>query len=180
MNKHEKFLEFNGKTIFFLSKDGMYWVNLRSLAVSLGLEYTRTFKNAKKDPIIGPALAIQPMQVPGKGGFQLRNVTCIPEYLVYGWIFSIQSESKDLIEYKRTCYKLLYDHFHGTITNRKELLLERTRLDTSIYDLTQSMKEDDEKFKHLQELRNKRKTISTQLNSIDKELIDQPELFTGE
>jgi len=117
------------------------------------------------------------MQVSKNGKSQLRNVTCIPEEFVYGWIFSLRSDSEELTQYKRTCYRLLYNHFHGTITNRKELLLQRTELDKQIGELKQSLKEEDEKYKQLQELQNRRKTVSTQLNSIDKELIKQPELF---
>jgi len=72
----------------------------------------------------------------------------------------------------------LYNHFHGTITNRKELLLERNQIDNQIGALRESLKKEDAKYKELQELRNKRKTLSTQLNSFDKELIKQPELFS--
>lgn len=177
MKTHQKFLEFNGKKIIFLSVDGTYWIALKPICEALNIEYTRSFKNVKNDPILGPALAKQPMQVSKNGKSQVRNVTCIPEEFVYGWIFSINSESKELTEYKRTCYRLLYNHFHGTITNRKELLLQRTGLDNQIAELKQSLKEEDENYKRLKELENRRKTISTQLNSIDKELVMQPELF---
>jgi predicted RNase H-like HicB family nuclease len=177
MESHQKFLEFKGKVISFLNKDGGYWISLPSLCEALNIDANRYYKNAKKDPILGPALAIQPVQVSKNGNSQLRNVTCIPEYLVYGWLFSVKSESPELIEYKKTCYELLYNHFHGTITNRKELLLKRKNLDEAIFEVKQSLKEEDEKYKRLQELQNRRKTISTQLNSIDKELINQPELF---
>lgn len=177
MKTHQKFLDFNGKNIVFLNVDGTYWIALKPICEALNIEYTRSFKNAKNDPILGSELAVQPMQVSKNGKSQVRNVTCIPEQFVYGWIFSLRSDSEELTEYKRTCYKLLYSHFHGTITNRKELLLQRTDLDKQIGELKQSLKEEDEKYKQLQELQNRRKTVSTQLNSIDKELIKQPELF---
>lgn len=118
MNTHDNFLKFNDKLILFTTVDSVTWIGLRSLCDALKIEYTRSFKNAKKDRIIGPALAIQPMQVPGNATIQVRNVTCIPEFLVYGWLFSIHSENEELWSYKATCYKLLFDHFHGTIGNR--------------------------------------------------------------
>ena len=92
-------------------------------------------------------------------------------------LFSINSTSEELLAYQETCYELLYNHFHGTITNRKELLIQRTELDKQIGELKQSLLEKDQKYIQLQELEYKRKTVSTQLNSIDKELIKQPELF---
>lgn len=179
MNTHEKFLEFNGKNIVFLSVEGTYWVALKPILDALNMDADRSIKTMKKDPILAPERAIQPVQVSKNGKNQLRNMTCLPEKYIYGWIFSLRSDSKELTEYKKTCYNLLYNYFHGTITNRKELLLERSQLDTEIHTLKISLKEEDIKYKQLQELQNKRKTVSTQLNSIDKELIKQPELFTG-
>ena len=177
MNTHQKFLSFNGKNIIFLNVDGTYWIALKPICKALNINADRSYRNVKKDPILGPACAIQHMQVGEKGNNQLRKMTCIPEKYVYGWIFSLRSDSEELNKYKETCYNLLYDHFHGTITNRKELLLQRKEIDTQIHTLKESLKEEDVKYKQLQELQNKRKTVSTQLNSIDKELIKQPELF---
>ena len=179
MKTHEKFLEFNGKRIVFLSKDGTYWIALKPICEALNIEYSRSFKNIKKDPILEPALAIQPMQVSKNGRKQGRKMTCIPEKYIYGWIFSLRSDSEELNEYKKTCYDLLYSHFHGTITNRKELLIKRKSLDTDIHNLKENLKDQDSQYKQLQELQNQRKTISTQLNSIDKELIKQPDLFAS-
>ena len=53
----ERFLQFNGKTLLFLAKDGTNWIALKPICEALGIEYTRTFKNVSADPIIGPALA---------------------------------------------------------------------------------------------------------------------------
>lgn len=104
-------------------------------------------------------------------------MTCLPEKYIYGWLFSLRSDSPELIEYKRTCYELLYNHFHGTITNRKELLLERNKIETKIFQIKQELEEKDEKYNELGELQSKRKQLSSLLNNIDKELIKQPELF---
>ena len=177
MNTHQKFLEFNGKKIIFLSVDGTYWIALKPICEALNINSDRAYQNVKNDPILGSEHAVQHVQVENNGIIQGRKMTCIPEQFVYGWIFSLRSDSDELTEYKRTCYKLLYKHFHGTITNRKELLLQRNELDTQIHTIKQSLKEEDEKYKQLQELQNRRKTVSTQLNSIDKELVKQPELF---
>jgi hypothetical protein len=177
MNTHQKFLEFNGKNIVFLKVDGSYWIALKPICEALNIEYTRSFKNAKNDPILGPVLAKQPMQVSKNGKNQVRNMTCIPEQFVYGWIFSLRSDSEELTQYKRTCYQLLFNHFHGTITSRKELLVQRRDVDTEIHKLTQSLKDNDEKYKQLQKLRQERKAISAQLNSMDSKIVKDPEMF---
>jgi hypothetical protein len=100
-----KFLEFNGKTIYFLSKDGDYWVAIKPICEALKLEYTRQFKNIKEDDILGQLLAEQPMV--GADG-RTRKMTSLPEFYIYGWLFSIQSASKDLRKYKWECYRVLY------------------------------------------------------------------------
>tara|TARA_R110002050_G_scaffold243066_1_gene379388 strand:+ start:11542 stop:12081 length:540 start_codon:yes stop_codon:yes gene_type:complete len=179
MKTQQKFLEFNGKNIVFLDVEGTYWIALKPILDALEMDADRSIKRMKKDPILGPARSIQTVQVPENSENQGRNMTCLPEKYIYGWIFSLRSDSSALTEYKKTCYDLLFDHFHGTITSRKELLMQRQEIDDQIHHLKKSLKEEDAKFKQLQLLQSKRKTLSTQLNTIDKELVKQPELFKG-
>lgn len=160
----------------FLNVDGTYWIVLKPILEALNMDADRSLKTLKKDPILGPERSIQPVQVSKNGKSQVRNMTCIPEEFIYGWIFSLRSDSEELTEYKRTCYRLLYNHFHGAITNRKDLLIERRTIDEEIIELKNELRENDAKYKQLQELQNKRKTLSTQLNSIDKEIVNQTEM----
>lgn len=178
MNNHQKFLEFNGKTITFLSVDGTYWIALKPICEALKVDVRRSRELAKNDPILGSVVSDQALQVAKNGRKQLRKVTCLPEQYIYGWLFTLQSKSPELARYKKTCYELLYNHFHGTITNRKELLIERSAVDTELHEIKKQLREsDDEKLKRLRDLKSKRKLISTQLNTIDKELVEQPSLF---
>lgn len=177
MNTHQKFLEFNGKNIVFLKVDGSYWIALKPILDALKMDADRSIKTLKNDPILGPERSIQPVQVSKNGKKQLRNMTCLPEKFIYGWIFSLRSESKELIEYKKTCYNLLYNHFHGTIINRKELLVRRSDVITEIYNLKKSLKDNDASYKKLQKLVQERKAISAQLNSMDSKIVKDPKMF---
>jgi hypothetical protein len=170
-NKIESFLKFNDELILFLNKDGVYWISLPSLCQALKIDASRSYKNAKSDPIIGPALAIQPVQVPGKAGIQLRKVTCIPEFLVYGWIFSVNSDSPELLEYKRECYKLLYDHFHGLIAGRKDLLIEKAIIQKEESELMLALLQD-ERYTRLDKLRRQKKSIVSKLSQNDQSVIE--------
>ena len=58
---------------------------------------------------------------------KLRKMVCLPEFFIYGWIFSIQSQNEDLQTYKLECYRVLYEHFHGTIGGRKDLLKQKAQ-----------------------------------------------------
>lgn len=174
MKPHQKFLEFNGNNIIFLNIEGVYWIAIRPICEALKINTSRAYIQLKSDPILGPSHAIQHVQVSKNGSSQLRKMTCIPEKFIYGWIFSLRSDNPELTEYKRTCYELLYNHFHGTITNRKELLLKRNEIDTEIHTLKRSLKEQDENYKVLQNLQTQRKSVSTLLNSMDKTVIKEP------
>jgi len=177
MNKHEKFLEFNGKNIVFISVEGFYWIAIKPICDALNIDADRSIKNIKIDPILAPEWSKQTIQVSKNGKKQLRNVTCIPEKFIYGWIFSLRSDSKELTEYKKTCYNLLYNHFHGTITNRKELLIERIDVDTEMHTIKRNLQEFDAQYKRLETLQTKKKVLNNQLNTIDKELVKAPQLF---
>lgn len=176
MKKHENFLKFNGKTITYLSKNGNYWIPIKPILEALNMDSDRSIKTLKNDPILGSVRSVQTVQVANNGIIQGRKMTCIPEKFVYGWIFSLRSDSKQLIEYKRTCYELLYNHFHGTITNRKELLLERQALDAEINQIRSNIKSD-ERSVELRKIEYQRRKLSEALNKNDAENIRQTAMF---
>jgi hypothetical protein len=178
MNKHEKFLEFNGQAINILNKDGEYWIPVRPIINALKLTASRSIKRLKNDPILGPACAVLPTQVGQNGQKQRRKMTCLPEKYIYGWVFSLQSPNPDLIEYKRACYDLLFNHFHGAITGRKEVIQERVATDQEIAEAKKALAEVPE-FKALRELENKRRMLSRSLNSMDNEVVSQFTLELG-
>lgn len=174
MKKHEKFLEFNNNKIFFLNADGVYWIALKPILDALNLDADRYIKKTKRDTFFGTCWDTLSVQVENNGIIQGRNMVCLPEKYIYGWICILNSDSKELNAYKETCYSLLFDHFHGTITNRKELLINRDFLDTQIHDIKTSLKEQDEKYIELQKLEVERKQVNNQLNSMDKEIVKEP------
>ena len=170
----ERFLEFNGRTLLFLAKNGIYWIAIKPVCEAIGVEYTRVFKNIKGDPVLGPALAIQPMQVPGN---QVRNMTCLPEYLVYGWLFSIQSDSKGLLDYKIKCYEVLFNHFHGSMTSRKKLIGRKANVRQQLAVLESSLRSNEE-FKSWENLKAEEARIGKALKEIDLiDLNEQLKLF---
>ena len=134
MSNHTNFLEFNNNKIFFLNADGTYWIALKPILDSLNLESDRYLKRTKRDHFFSTRLDTMSIQVENNGIFQGRNMVCLPEKYIYGWICILNSDSKELVAYKETCYSLLYNHFHGSITGRKEFLIERRDLDTEILD----------------------------------------------
>jgi hypothetical protein len=150
---------------FFVGKR-VYWVALKPVCEALNVEYTRIFKNVKADPILGPALAIQPMQISGDD--QVRQMVCLPEFLIYGWIFSIKSSSKELILYKQECYKALFEYFHGAITARKELIKEKASIQKERLALESELRST-VTFNRFEQLKASEARIGIQLKKLDNE-----------
>lgn len=177
MKTHEKFLEFNNNKILFLNSAGVYWIALKPILDALNLDADRYIKKTKRDAFFGTCWDTMSVQVENNGIIQGRKMICLPEKYIYGWICILNSNSKELNEYKETCYSLLYNHFHGTITNRKELLLEKKDVDSQLHHLRGQLKEKDEAFQKLQQLEVKKKQLTKQLASMDEQIIKQPEIF---
>lgn len=134
----KKFLEFNGKSIYFLAKDGQNWVALKPICESLNVNWNRQFQNLKEDDFLGQLFAEQ--QMVGADG-RIRKMISLPEKWVYGWLFSIRSESTELKNYKVKCYELLYDYFRGAMTERLQLLRVKTSAELKLERLIQQQKE---------------------------------------
>jgi prophage antirepressor-like protein len=160
-------LEFNGKNITVIHNEGKWWVAIKPICDALEVEYTRTFKNLKEDEILGQLLAEQPM-VASDG--RTREMLCLPEKFIYGWLFSIRSESPALKKYKLVCYDILYNHFHGALTGRIETLTERVDLDMQIIDLQDQLLQS-EQFLKIQELKKRKTQLGKRLRELDAELV---------
>jgi len=167
MKNLDKFLEFNGNKISILRSDGTWWVAVKPICEALNVNYNRAYQNLNSDPILSQLFAKQ--QTVGADN-KIREMVCLPERYVYGWLFSLRSDSSDLLEYKRKCYDILYDHFHGTMTGRMEALAEKTEADLRIEELEEALL-DSEEYKEIQELKKKKTALNKRLRQLDTDLI---------
>ena len=148
MEKHEKFLDFNGRKVFFLNADGQWWIALKPICEALGVDYEAQRKRLKRDPILAQLPSDQTV-VAADG--KPRMMVCLPEEFIYGWLFTIESKDENLVRYKRDCYHLLFQHFRGVMIGRTEAIRERV---LAMKEMEQIRKElsADERYKRLQEL----------------------------
>lgn len=163
----KKVLDFNGKEILFTLVNGEYWIAIKPLCEALDLEYTRQFKNIKSDKILNQLLAKQPTTGADKKTY---NMACLPEKYIYGWLFSIRSNSQILEDYKLKCYDLLYNHFSGTIIQRSKRLGERQLLKNEIAELEMELLNTDA-YKQLQDKKKRISQLTKDLNKSDKDLL---------
>lgn len=167
----EKFLEFNGKRIAVLLADGSWWVAIRPICEALEVNYNRAYQNLQSDEILSDVFAKQQTH---DSINRLQEMVCLPEKYVYGWLFSLRSDSEGLVEYKRKCYDVLFDHFHGALTGRMTALTERSQTDLEIIELEEKMKEKllaSEEYQRILELKAKQKQIAKKLKDLDTELL---------
>lgn len=166
MKNLEKFLEFNGKRISVLSSDGQWWVAIRPICDALGVDYHAQYKNLQEDEILSQLLS---KQTTVGADNKAREMVCLPERYTYGWLFSIRSDSADLIQYKRKCYDILYDHFHGALTARLNTLSQRDGIAMRILELEEKL-EQSEEYQEIQKLKKLKTETNKALNRLDVEL----------
>lgn len=167
-NEIKKFLEFNGKAVYFLAKGGTWWVAIKPICEALNIDFDRQKRTVKADPILIKEVSLQTL--PTTGGMQ--KFLCLPERFIYGWLFSVKSDSKQLQDYKRECYNLLFDHFHGSITSRETLIRAKAQEDRMQKHLENLLATNDH-FQLLQRVRNTKKVISKKLAALDSEIFNE-------
>lgn len=162
----ERFLEFNGKKISVISSDGTWYIAIRPICESLNVDYHSQYKSIQRDEILSQLLS---KQTTVGADNKMREMVCLPEKFIYGWLFSIQSDSPELREYKLQCYEVLFDHFHGTMTARMTILTEQDTIATQIAELQTALLQTDE-YKKIVELKKRKSETTKELNQLDRDL----------
>jgi hypothetical protein len=171
----EKFLEFNGKVIYFLAKDGKYWIAIKPICEALKINFSRQLRTIKADKTLKAEWSLQTMQV---GNDQLRKYACLPEFFVYGWLFQIKSSSEELHKYKWECYRILFEHFHGKITSRETIISQKTK-DELEYDKIIAEFRTTPAGQRAFELERKKRVYNSALKELDDEIkLNQLPLFS--
>lgn len=159
----EKILNFNDREISLVLADGQWWVAVKPVCEALGVDYLAQYKNLQEEEILGQLLSNQTIVAADK---RERKMVCIPEMFVYGWLFSIRSDSPGLRQYKVECYRALYTHFHGRFSQ----LIERMRIDDEKAELELRLASNED-YQKLMALEERRKKIAPALKKMDAELL---------
>lgn len=163
---YKNFLEFNGRNIYTLANDGVSYVALKPICESLNVNWQAAHKRLLEDKILSELSSEQTIVAADN---KLRKMSCLPERYVYGWLFSLNSQSEELEAYKLKCYDLLYDYFHGAMTARLSELRVKSDAEVRIEQLKAALLETPE-YKELQEEQAKVKNQGKVLKQLDIEL----------
>jgi hypothetical protein len=162
-----KTLKFNGKAISLIMADGSWYVAVKPICELLNVDYIQQFKNLKTEDVLGGVLC---KHTTHDSSGRRQEMVCLPERYIYGWLFSIKSDSSELKEYKLKCYDVLYNHFHGQLTFRYNVLCEKTETLSEIEALENKLKNSPE-VQRLAELKAKRKNCDKTLSDWDTDLL---------
>jgi hypothetical protein len=174
-NTIEKFLEFNGKVIYFLAKDGQYWIAIKPICEALSVNYDRQYKNLKAHAVFNQLYAIQHMVGADN---RLRKMVSLPEQYIYGWLFTINSDNVGLAAYQRECCDILFQHFHGKITSRETLIGKKTKLQLEHEKLVASFRNTPD-GQRAYEIERTIRLCNASLKELDKEIeLNQLPLFS--
>ena len=191
MEAQLKTLLWQDSPIYYIeAPDGINLVLIRPLCEALGVDADRQIRDLKIDEMLASEVSEQTTQVPNHG--QSRSWVCLPEEFIYGWIFGIklsntmQPETKaNLTAYKRECYDILYQHFHGAIKRAQREVTRKANNAAEIARLRQRIESNSpEEFQRLRELEGENKRIGNPLErlqnvqyrlDLDKALAEQPE-----
>jgi hypothetical protein len=170
MNKQvKKFLEFNGKAIIFIDIQGQYWVALKPICEAFGVNFDRQYKNLKRSKLWVQLYAIQPMIGADN---RSRNMVALPEMYVYGWLMSINSDVELFHHYQIECCKILYNHFRGSITQRDEILMQKSHAIRELRTLKEELN-NDPKFLRMCELQGAIMRSGIEIKNIDQRQVEQ-------
>ena len=173
MQNQLKTLDFQGSPIYYLeSADGINLVLISPLCNLLGVKADHHIEKLKDDEILGPEHRVHGVQVPGDT--QARSYVCLPEEFIYGWLFGIQltntmkPETKaNLTAYKRECYDVLYQHFHGAIKRAQREVTRKANNAAEIARLRARIEANSpEDFQRLRELEADNKRIGNPLERL--------------
>lgn len=147
-------IQLREKEVYYLRENGENFVLIRPICEAFELDADRQIRNLKDDEFLAPEVSEQTTQVPTD--IQRRAHTCLPEKLIYGWLMGIKftntmsAETKAyLTAYKRECYEVLYNHFHGRFSEADRLLKEKALVQKEINELRTKLLNQSDIYKQL-------------------------------
>jgi hypothetical protein len=176
MKTNKSLLKFDGRYLPYAVIDETVYIAIRPICDAIGVEYSRQYKKVKKDRILSRALYICTMRDPEK---KLRKYIALPERYIYGWLFTINTNSDALYEYKVKCHDVLHYYFRGKLAERRQILQEKTKVKIQMSHIRDKLKANED-YQQLNKLQGRHLNLANMLKEIDEEeSLKQLELFNG-
>lgn len=127
-------VDFNGQSLFTFEEKGNRYTAMKPICENIGLDWNGQFQRIKRDGVLSATMCV--INIVAQDG-KSRDMVCLPIQYLNGWLFGVDEKRvnpsiKDrLIEYKKECYQVLYDYWHGKTTespNRFSTVSDRKHL----------------------------------------------------
>ncbi|MBD5184467.1 MAG: hypothetical protein HDS97_06215 [Bacteroidales bacterium] len=134
----------NGIEISSVEKDGEFFVPVKPICQAIGIDFSSQIARVKESPLIAPTMVV--ITTVGADN-RTREMVCIPERFVYGWLASIKpgkvspEARENVIRYQTECYEILYNHFHRKAFRDETLTQMEIQQRKVVEELNQQKKE---------------------------------------
>ena len=120
-------VDFHDDPIFTIQREDGVFVAIKPIVDAIGLDWSAQKRRLARDTILAEGRVI--ITLPSLGGPQ--ETVCLRLELVHGWLFTIDDGHirrpdvlAKVLTYKRECYRVLFEHFHGKAQATAEELAE--------------------------------------------------------
>lgn len=113
-------IDFHGHPLYTFEQNGQVYVVMKPIAEALGLEWSAQYRRILRDEVLSVVAIMATQVLPGDD--QIREVMALPIDFMNGWLFGITASKirleyrEPLIQHKRECYRVLFEHWHGKQT----------------------------------------------------------------
>lgn len=161
----------NGVEISAVVENGEYYLPIKPICEAIGVDYPTQYRKLQDDPIFSSTVGLRPTIGADN---RIREMACLPLKYVYGWLFTINPNNvspdarEKVIEYRRECYEVLYDHF--TRASKRQIEVNEAEI--------KQLKIINDALAQQKELRSVIKAAEAELSKIRASRLDnQPSLF---
>lgn len=189
-------VKFNGAQIPYAVVEGKYFIPIHPICHALKLDGKHHVRSLKIDPILGGEVCVHTLL---DSNSHRQKMACLPERLIYFWLASIKETNTmseqtklNLRRYKIECCNVLYEHFHGRLIKRVQLLTNNSALNQEIKELESLVenssiskqielllqeKRSSKEYIRLEELKKQRSVNRSNLTKLDTAVSQQLSLF---
>jgi hypothetical protein len=157
-------IQVRDQDVYYVKVDGRNLVLIRPICDVFGIDADRQIRDLKTDEILSGEVSEQTTRLPHDD--RKRPYTCLPEAFIYGWLMSIKfsnTMSDDtkayLIAYKRECYHVLYNYFHGRVKEADERLRNKVQFQKKLDAKKSKLFNENEDYREILELEAQLKSL---------------------
>lgn len=114
-------IDFHGHPLYTFEQNGQVYVLMRPITDALGLAWHGQYERIMRDKVLSDVRVTRTTEYASADG-KKYEMLCLPIDFMNGWLFGV-SESRirpelldSFIQYKRECYRVLFEHWHGKQT----------------------------------------------------------------